>query len=212
MGGVRFVNDSKATNPESAERALAAYPPGLRVIMGGSRKGTPFHALARTARATGVARAYLIGETAGELGVALETEGVDHVLCGDLKTAVGRAYRDATPGETIYAATGASEPLRAYQRLGLLNRDLRWGRRADWVVLEYNLAYSNWPDWWPRYRNRHPWYRRVYEVRVAGAPVLGVFRAREKMWRDPSGDVPRTSLKPPKRPGAKRFEMGAPPG
>ena len=38
--GVRFVNDSKATNPESAERALRAYPPGLRVILGGSRKGS----------------------------------------------------------------------------------------------------------------------------------------------------------------------------
>ncbi len=99
--GVRFVNDSKATNPEAAARALAAYPPGLRVIMGGSRKGTPFAALARVARDRGVARTYLIGETADDLAAALEREAVPHLRCGDLETAVGRAFADAGPGETV---------------------------------------------------------------------------------------------------------------
>jgi hypothetical protein len=112
----------------------------------------------------------------------------------------------ARPGETIYGATGASAPLKGYQQLGLLKRDLRWGRRPEWVVLEYNLAYSDWPDWWPFHRNLHPWYRRVYEVKVSGAPVLGVFRARDRMWRDPSGNVPRTTLKPPAPQGPKRVE------
>ena len=50
MDGVRFVNDSKATNPEAAERALTAYPPGLRLILGGSVKGSSFDRLARAAR------------------------------------------------------------------------------------------------------------------------------------------------------------------
>jgi UDP-N-acetylmuramoylalanine--D-glutamate ligase len=99
--GVRFVNDSKATNPESAERALSAYPPGLRVIMGGSRKGTPFQALARAAHVAGVARAYLIGETAEELAAALAAAGVDHVICGDLETATARAFGEAGAGETV---------------------------------------------------------------------------------------------------------------
>lgn len=99
--GVRFVNDSKATNPESAERGIAAYPRGLRVIMGGSRKGTPFHRLAATARLHEVACAYLIGETAGELAEALGAEGVPFVLAGDLPSAVERAFADAGPGETI---------------------------------------------------------------------------------------------------------------
>ena len=42
VGGVRFVNDSKATNPEAAEQALTAYPPGLRLILGGSRQRVVF--------------------------------------------------------------------------------------------------------------------------------------------------------------------------
>jgi hypothetical protein len=106
----------------------------------------------------------------------------------------------ARPGETIYGATGATAGLKAYQRLGLLDPALRWGRRADWLVLEYNLAYSRWADWWPCYRDVHPWYRKVYEVKAAGAPVLGVFRARDSMWRDPSGKTPRITVKPPGRP------------
>ena len=67
VNGVRFVNDSKATNPEAAERALSAYPPGIRLILGGSRKGIPFKSLAERASAAGVARAYLIGESADEI-------------------------------------------------------------------------------------------------------------------------------------------------
>jgi UDP-N-acetylmuramoylalanine--D-glutamate ligase len=99
--GVRFVNDSKATNPESAERALRAYPPGLHVILGGSRKGSSFSALARAARRCGIARAYLIGETAAEIAEALAAEGVPFASCGDLESAVRRAFAEAEPGETI---------------------------------------------------------------------------------------------------------------
>jgi UDP-N-acetylmuramoylalanine--D-glutamate ligase len=101
IGGVRFVNDSKATNPESAVMALASYPPGLRLILGGSRKGTPFRELARTARERGVARAYLIGETAGDLAVELDREGVPYVVPGDLPSAVAAAWADSSPGDIV---------------------------------------------------------------------------------------------------------------
>jgi UDP-N-acetylmuramoylalanine--D-glutamate ligase len=97
---VRFVNDSKATNPDSAERGLEAFP-SARVILGGSRKGTPFDRLAARARETGVRRAYLIGETAGELADALEREGVPHVRAGDLASAVALAFGDARPGDVV---------------------------------------------------------------------------------------------------------------
>jgi UDP-N-acetylmuramoylalanine--D-glutamate ligase len=100
LAGVRFVNDSKATNPDSAERGLEAFP-SARVILGGSRKGTPFDRLAARARETGVRRAYLIGETAGELADALEREGVPHVRAGDLASAVALAFGDARPGDVV---------------------------------------------------------------------------------------------------------------
>jgi UDP-N-acetylmuramoylalanine--D-glutamate ligase len=101
VGGVRWVNDSKATNPEAAERAFGAYPPGLRVILGGSRKATPFAGLARSAREAGVSRAYLIGESADELAEALAREGVRFRHSFDLEQAVADAHADAEPGDVV---------------------------------------------------------------------------------------------------------------
>jgi UDP-N-acetylmuramoylalanine--D-glutamate ligase len=98
---VRFVNDSKATNPEAAEKALSAYPPGIRLILGGSIKGTPYAGLARRARQAGVARAYLIGEAADEIADALAAEGVLFTSCGDLAAAVAQAFADADAGEVV---------------------------------------------------------------------------------------------------------------
>jgi UDP-N-acetylmuramoylalanine--D-glutamate ligase len=99
--GVRFVNDSKATNPEAAERALSAYPPGVRLILGGSRKRSAFAGLARRARESGVAHAYLIGESADDLAEALAAEGVRFTHSGDLESAVRDAFADADPGEVV---------------------------------------------------------------------------------------------------------------
>jgi UDP-N-acetylmuramoylalanine--D-glutamate ligase len=101
VGGVRFVNDSKATNPEAAERALSAYPPGLRLILGGSLKGTSYRSLARAASKTVVSCAYLIGEAADEIAEALLAEGVRFRHAGDLDAAVGAAYADAEPGDVV---------------------------------------------------------------------------------------------------------------
>ena len=101
LDGVRWINDSKATNPEAAERALGAYPPGLRVILGGSRKGTPFGGLAGRAREAGVSCAYLIGESADEIAEALAREGVRFRHSIDLERAVAEAHADAERGEVV---------------------------------------------------------------------------------------------------------------
>jgi len=97
LDGVRFVNDSKATNTAAARRALAAYSEPLHLILGGSRKGESFDALAREVHG----RAYLIGETAGELADALGRAGVPFEQCGDLVTAVAAAAAAARPGEIV---------------------------------------------------------------------------------------------------------------
>jgi UDP-N-acetylmuramoylalanine--D-glutamate ligase len=101
VDGVRFVNDSKATNPEAAASALTAYPPGLRVILGGSRKGASFSALADAMAARRVARAYLVGEAADELAEALVSAGVTFTHSRDLESAVRDAFGDADAGEVV---------------------------------------------------------------------------------------------------------------
>ena len=97
IGGVRFVNDSKATNTAAARRALASYDVPLHVILGGSRKGESFDELAGELHG----RAYLIGETAEELAEALERGGVPYVRCGDLESAVSAAAATARSGEVV---------------------------------------------------------------------------------------------------------------
>ncbi|MGJ3263211.1 MAG: UDP-N-acetylmuramoyl-L-alanine--D-glutamate ligase [Salinarimonas sp.] len=97
-GRVRFVNDSKATNAESTEVALAAYE---RVfwIAGGKPKAGGITALApHWGR---IAKAYLIGAATEAFAATLEGQ-VDLERCGTLDVAVARAAADA-------AATGADE-------------------------------------------------------------------------------------------------------
>jgi UDP-N-acetylmuramoylalanine--D-glutamate ligase len=101
--GVRYVNDSKATNTAAARRAVAAYDAPLHVILGGRGKGESYSELALdlVGRAR---RAYLIGESAGDMAVALELAGVDYVLSGDLEAAVRAAAKNARPGEVVLLA------------------------------------------------------------------------------------------------------------
>jgi UDP-N-acetylmuramoylalanine--D-glutamate ligase len=102
-GGVRFVNDSKATNTAAARRAVAAYDGPLHMILGGRGKGESYAELALD-MAGRVRRAYLIGEAAKEIGTALELAGVDHELSGDLETAVRSAANNAHAGEIVLLA------------------------------------------------------------------------------------------------------------
>ena len=122
LGGVLYVNDSKATNPEAAERALSAYyPQPLRLILGGSRKGASFDRLAAEAKRRRVARAYLVGEAASEIASALERAGVDHVEAGALESAIRLASAEANPGEVVLLspACASFDEFRDFEERGL---------------------------------------------------------------------------------------------
>ncbi len=95
VNGVRYVNDSKATNVAAALRALAAYAEEpLHLILGGSGKGEDFGPLA-AAIGPNVRCVHLIGETADELARA-SPQAVDN---GDLAAAL--AAIEAGPGEVV---------------------------------------------------------------------------------------------------------------
>jgi UDP-N-acetylmuramoylalanine--D-glutamate ligase len=100
LDGVRWVNDSKATNVASTIVALRAFRGGVHLIAGGRGKGQDFSPLAPLVRDRCRA-AYLIGEAAPELAVALESAGVELHEVGDLARAVAQARRRARIGETV---------------------------------------------------------------------------------------------------------------
>jgi UDP-N-acetylmuramoylalanine--D-glutamate ligase len=95
--GVRYVNDSKATNAAAARRAVAAYDAPLHVILGGLGKNESYAELAEDLRAR-AARAYLIGAAADELAGALD---VPYERSGDLAAAVRAAAAAAEPGDVV---------------------------------------------------------------------------------------------------------------
>ncbi len=102
--GVTYVNDSKATNVAATLRALAAYEDEpVRLILGGSRKGEDFAALA-AALGPNVHAVYVIGETADELARAIP----DTIRARDLETAVERAATAAQPGEVVLLSPGCA--------------------------------------------------------------------------------------------------------
>jgi UDP-N-acetylmuramoylalanine--D-glutamate ligase len=97
IGGVRFVNDSKATNAAAARRAIASYDEPLHVILGGLGKNESYAELAADLRERG-ARAYLVGAAADELAAALESP---FERSGALATAVRSAAAAARPGDVV---------------------------------------------------------------------------------------------------------------
>ena len=100
LRGVRWVNDSKATNTAAARRGVAAYDAPLRLILGGSLKGEDFNPFVRDLPAS-VRSIYLIGAASDELADALDAAGRQYARAGDLATAVSRAAADAEPGDVV---------------------------------------------------------------------------------------------------------------
>jgi len=101
IDGVRYVNDSKATNVAAALRALAAYADEpVRLIAGGRGKGQDFGPLAASIGGS-VKAVYLVGEASDELEGALAPTGVRLVGSGNLAAAVARAAAEASPGDVV---------------------------------------------------------------------------------------------------------------
>ncbi len=101
--GVRFINDSKATNVDSALKALQAFD-GVRWICGGLMKDGGLDGL--TPGLAHVVKAYVIGREAQ--GFALGLSGVESEVCTEMARAVGRAAAEAKPGEVVLLAPAAA--------------------------------------------------------------------------------------------------------
>lgn len=101
--GVTYVNDSKATNVDSAFQALQAFK-NIRWICGGLEKDGGLEALAPAL--DNVTRAYVIGREAAQF--ALHLGEVETVICTTMEEAVRRAYGDAEPGDTVLLAPAAA--------------------------------------------------------------------------------------------------------
>jgi UDP-N-acetylmuramoylalanine--D-glutamate ligase len=133
VDGVRFVNDSKATNVASAAVGLRAFEGGVHAILGGSDKGEPFAALLEPI-AERCAACYLIGETAERMAVELAPAaeaGVPLELRADLDDAVLRAGSLARPGDVVLLspACASFDAFENFERRGEHFREIVEGLR-----------------------------------------------------------------------------------
>jgi UDP-N-acetylmuramoylalanine--D-glutamate ligase len=120
IGGVLYVNDSKATNVAAAQAALGSFGDApIHAILGGSLKGGSFDglypAVAARCRAT-----YLIGEAADALEEALAPAAVPSVRSGTLAAAVAAAAAAAEPGDVVLLAPACAsfDAFRDYEDRG----------------------------------------------------------------------------------------------
>ena len=93
VGGVRFVNDSKATNIEAAKRAIESFAGGVVPILGGRFKGGDWRDLRGPIAARGRA-VVAIGESAGQVQAAF-ADLVPVTPAGSMDAAVDAAYAAA---------------------------------------------------------------------------------------------------------------------
>jgi len=101
ISGVRFINDSKGTNPAATSAALEAMDGPTILIAGGQHKGTDLTLLGRKVAAH-VKSLILIGEAAESIREAAESAGLrDAVKCESLEEAVQEAFSRAESGDTI---------------------------------------------------------------------------------------------------------------
>ena len=121
--GIKFVNDSKATNSEAAAPALAAYPK-VRWIVGGQAKGETLGDAAD--QLDHVVAAYTIGEAGPMFARLLRDAGVTVIECETLENAVKRAAKDSQPGETVLLspASASFDQFKDFEARGDKFRDL----------------------------------------------------------------------------------------
>lgn len=100
--GVAWYNDSKATNVDATLKAIAAFPGGLWVILGGKDKDGDYAPLAAPLKEKAHA-ALLIGAAAAKIDKQLRGS-VPMLACGTLEAAVREARSRAVAGDTVLLA------------------------------------------------------------------------------------------------------------
>lgn len=106
VGGVTYVNDSKATNLDAVEKALLAQNRKVVLIAGGKDKGFTFETL-RPLVSEKARRVILIGEMAGRICQDWK-EAVPCEIANSLADAVERAHAVAQAGEVVLFSPGTS--------------------------------------------------------------------------------------------------------
>jgi len=129
IGATLFVNDSKATNADAAEKALLSFRDIFWILGGKAKQGgiEPLRPLFARVR-----KAYLIGAASQAFAQTLEG-ALAYELCGTLDNAVAAAARDAAqssaaePVVLLSPASASYDQFANFEARGEAFRALVWG-------------------------------------------------------------------------------------
>ena len=99
INGVKFINDSKATNTESVKYALQSFEKPIRIIMGGAGKGEDYSVLNPYLKKY-AKKVYLTGDTKFEMEKAFANT-FDIKVCDSFEQSIRTAYSEAEKGDYI---------------------------------------------------------------------------------------------------------------
>jgi UDP-N-acetylmuramoylalanine--D-glutamate ligase len=126
LGGVKYVNDSKGTNPESVLKALDSFQEPIILIAGGKPKGSDFTRLAGRIRSR-VKALILMGQAAPQIEQAVRAAGYTAIWNeASLEGCVRTAARLAAPGDLVLLSPACAswDMFRDYEERGDLFKKL----------------------------------------------------------------------------------------
>ncbi len=124
QNGVEYYNDSKATNVDAAAKAIAAFPAGVHLILGGKDKNSNYAELESLLRSR-VRAVYTIGSAAEK--IASQIRGMVAIMpCETLDRAVIAAGAAAVPGEIVLLSPACSsfDQFENYEQRGQVFKQL----------------------------------------------------------------------------------------
>ncbi|MFZ5752976.1 MAG: UDP-N-acetylmuramoyl-L-alanine--D-glutamate ligase, partial [Bacillota bacterium] len=126
IDGVRYINDSKGTNPDASIKALEAYPDPIILIAGGKSKGSDFTSFAEMIKDR-VKALVLVGQAAGEIEEAVKKTGYyNYYRVETFKDAVYKARDLANQGDIVLLspACASFDMFRSYEHRGEVFKEL----------------------------------------------------------------------------------------
>jgi len=118
--GVRYINDSKGTNPDASIKALEAFPEKIVLIAGGKNKGSNFDAFAEKIKER-VRVLVVVGQSAAAIAAAARAKGFEEILyANEFEEAVLLAHQAARPGEIVLLSPACAswDMFKSYEERG----------------------------------------------------------------------------------------------
>ena len=130
LNGVRFYNDSKATNVDATMKALEAFPGGVHLILGGKDKDSDYRVLEPLLRQR-AKTVITIGSAAEKIETQLAALAKIE-RAGTLDRAVAYAFRQATSGDVVLLAPACAsfDQFANYEQRGRVFKELVWTLQA----------------------------------------------------------------------------------